>query len=113
VVLANRAVGAYRQLVLAAPAGGPPARPGQFVAVAVGADPGEATATLLRRAFSLHRASGAGPDGPILEVVVAAHGPGSTWGRSGARSRRLRRAPRPCSSAAGTAARRWGGGRGS
>ncbi|HEY6795534.1 MAG TPA: hypothetical protein VI248_12725 [Kineosporiaceae bacterium] len=79
VVLANRPAGAYRHLVLAAPGAGPAALPGQFVAVAVGADPGEPTATLLRRAFSLHRASTAGPDGPTLEIVVAAHGPGSTW----------------------------------
>jgi dihydroorotate dehydrogenase electron transfer subunit len=33
----------------------------------------------LRRAFSLHRATGGGPGGPVLEIVVAAHGPGSTW----------------------------------
>jgi dihydroorotate dehydrogenase electron transfer subunit len=78
-VLANRQAGAYRHLVLAAPGAAPRARPGQFVAVAVGGEPGAATPTLLRRAFSLHRASAQSPDGPTLEVVVAAHGPGSTW----------------------------------
>jgi dihydroorotate dehydrogenase electron transfer subunit len=79
VVLANRDAGAYRHLVLAAPGVAPSARPGQFVAVAVGAEPGQPTATLLRRAFSLHRAGAVGPDGPTLELVVAPHGPGSSW----------------------------------
>lgn len=79
VVVDNRAAGAYRHLVLRADPAAAAARPGQFAAVAVGADPGQPTATLLRRAFSLHRASPDGPDGPTLEIVVAAHGPGSTW----------------------------------
>jgi dihydroorotate dehydrogenase electron transfer subunit len=79
VVLANRPAGAYRHLVLAAPGGAPAALPGQFVAVAVGAEPGAPTPMLLRRAFSLHRSTASGPDGPTLEVVVAAHGSGSTW----------------------------------
>jgi len=81
VVVANRPAGAYRHLVRRS-AAGRAARPGQFVAVAVGADPGEPTATLLRRAFSLHRASADGPDGPdgpTIEIVVAPHGVGSSW----------------------------------
>jgi dihydroorotate dehydrogenase electron transfer subunit len=91
VVLDNRAVGAYRHLLLRCGAGAGPglagragaglaaAQPGQFVAVAVGAEPGGPTATLLRRAFSLHKATPDGPDGPTIEIVVAPHGPGSTW----------------------------------
>ncbi|HET9658505.1 MAG TPA: dihydroorotate dehydrogenase electron transfer subunit [Kineosporiaceae bacterium] len=63
--------GAYAHLVLDAPQIAERARPGQFVALAVGEEP---TPTLLRRAFSLHRAG----DGRI-EIVVAAHGVGSTW----------------------------------
>jgi dihydroorotate dehydrogenase electron transfer subunit len=70
-VVANEPAGAYRRLVIDAPAIAERARPGQFVALAVGEEP---TATLLRRAFSLHRAG----DGRI-EIVVAAHGVGSTW----------------------------------
>jgi dihydroorotate dehydrogenase electron transfer subunit len=70
-VVANEPAGAYRRLVIDAPAIADRARPGQFVALAVGEEP---TATLLRRAFSLHRAG----DGQI-EIVVAAHGVGSTW----------------------------------
>jgi len=76
VVIDNRPAGAYRRLVLRAPGSAGRALPGQFAAVAVG---GEPTATLLRRAFSLHHAGVDGPDGPTLEIVVAAHGPGSSW----------------------------------
>jgi dihydroorotate dehydrogenase electron transfer subunit len=70
-VVANEPAGAYRRLMLEAPAIAERARPGQFVALAVGEQP---TATLLRRAFSLHRA-----DERVIELVVAAHGVGSTW----------------------------------
>jgi len=76
VVIDNRPAGAYRHLVLRAPGSAGRALPGQFAAVAVGEEP---TATLLRRSFSLHRAGSDGPDGPTLEIVVAAHGPGSSW----------------------------------
>lgn len=79
IVLDNRPAGAYRHLVLRVGAAVAAARPGQFTAVAVGADPGEPTATLLRRAFSLHRVTPGGPDGPTAEIVVAPHGTGSTW----------------------------------
>jgi len=64
-------VGAYTRLVVDAPQLAGRARPGQFVALAVGEEP---TSTLLRRAFSLHWAR----DGEV-EIVVAAHGVGSTW----------------------------------
>jgi dihydroorotate dehydrogenase electron transfer subunit len=78
-VIANRRAGAYRHLTLSVGPGAASARPGQFTAVAVGADPGEPTATLLRRAFSLHRASPAGADGPTCELIVSPRGTGSTW----------------------------------
>jgi dihydroorotate dehydrogenase electron transfer subunit len=70
-VVGNEQAGAYRRLVLAAPQIAERARPGQFVALAVGEEP---TSTLLRRAFSIHWAR----DG-VVELVVAAHGVGSTW----------------------------------
>jgi dihydroorotate dehydrogenase electron transfer subunit len=70
-VVANEAAGAYRRLVLDAPLIAERARPGQFVAVAVGEEP---TSTLLRRAFSIH-----GARNGMVELVVAAHGVGSTW----------------------------------
>jgi dihydroorotate dehydrogenase electron transfer subunit len=70
-VVSVRPAGAYVHLVLDAPQIAEQARPGQFVALAVGEEP---TSTLLRRAFSLHRAG----DGRV-EIIVAAHGVGSTW----------------------------------
>ncbi len=78
-VLANAPSGAYRRLVLEAPLIAGRARPGQFVALAVGEPP---TAMLLRRAVSIHAASAADArfgGAPTLEIVVAAHGPGTTW----------------------------------
>jgi dihydroorotate dehydrogenase electron transfer subunit len=72
-VVANTAVGAYRHLSIAAPGVAPLAEPGQFVALAVG---GPTSANLLRRCFSIHRVNAARG---TVEVVVAAHGPGTTW----------------------------------
>lgn len=66
------AAGGYRRLVLAAPAAAT-ARPGQFVAVAVG---DLRSSMLLRRAFSVHRAD---PTAGTVEVVVAGHGAGTAW----------------------------------
>ena len=70
-VLSNEPAGAYRHLVLHAPEVARDARPGHFVACAVGETE---SALLLRRAFSLHRADAAAG---TVEVVVAAHGPGT------------------------------------
>jgi dihydroorotate dehydrogenase electron transfer subunit len=72
-LVANRRVGAYRHLTFVAPGIAELARPGQFVALAVG---GATSATLLRRCFSIHRVS---LSGDTVDVVVAAHGPGTTW----------------------------------
>jgi dihydroorotate dehydrogenase electron transfer subunit len=74
-VLANDAVGGYRRLRLAAPPVAATAAAGQFIACAVGDDDGTG-ALLLRRAFSLHRAD---PGTGSVEIVVAAHAPGTTW----------------------------------
>ncbi|WP_156036203.1 dihydroorotate dehydrogenase electron transfer subunit [Blastococcus sp. URHD0036] len=70
-VLSARPVGAYVELTLAAPDVAERAQPGQFVAFAVG---GPMTANLLRRSIAL---AGTGPG--TVTVVVAPHGPGSTW----------------------------------
>lgn len=67
------AAGAYRLLVLAAPGIAALAQPGQFVAATVG---GATSGLLLRRSFSLHAAD---PVAGTVEIVVAAHGAGSTW----------------------------------
>lgn len=74
-VVSNVAAGAYRQLTLHAPQVAESARPGHFVACAVGDGTGDSS-LLLRRAFSLHRAD---PGAGTIDVVVAAHGPGTRW----------------------------------
>ena len=70
-VSGRRPVGAYVELTLAAPEVAERTEPGQFVAFAVG---GPTSAHLLRRSIAI---AGAG-DG-VVTVVVAPHGPGSTW----------------------------------
>jgi dihydroorotate dehydrogenase electron transfer subunit len=52
------------------------ARPGQFVALAVG---GDTSANLLRRCFSIYQVSPGGPDGGTVDVVIAARGAGTRW----------------------------------
>lgn len=75
-VVANRRVGAYQHLRFIAPGVAEPARPGQFVALAVG---GPTSANLLRRCFSIHQVSPTGAHGGTVDIVVAAKGPGTTW----------------------------------
>ncbi|WP_409330668.1 dihydroorotate dehydrogenase electron transfer subunit [Trujillonella humicola] len=70
-VLAARPVGAYVELTLGAPEIAGLAQPGQFVAFAVG---GPLSANLLRRSIAI-----AGTGEETVGVVVAPHGPGSTW----------------------------------
>ena len=111
-VLGSRPVNAYTELRLAAPEIAATAAPGQFVAFAIG---GASSALLLRRSIAI-----AGTADGVVTVVVAAHGPGSTWlaglqpgtsstssGRSAGRSRCRRRARPRCSSAGDTVPRRW------
>ncbi|HEX8495681.1 MAG TPA: dihydroorotate dehydrogenase electron transfer subunit [Actinomycetales bacterium] len=66
-------VGSYLRISLRAPAVAVAARPGHFVALAVG---GALSSMLLRRSFSIHRTSVA--DGTV-DVVVADAGPGTHW----------------------------------
>jgi dihydroorotate dehydrogenase electron transfer subunit len=75
-LIASRRAGAYHHLTLVAPGVAELARPGQFVALAVG---GPTTATLLRRCFSIHRVKPSGTYGGTVDIVVAAHGPGTQW----------------------------------
>jgi len=75
-LIATRRVGAYQHLTFVAPGVAELARPGQFVALAVG---GDTSANLLRRCFSIHKVSPAGTYGGTVDIVVAAHGPGTTW----------------------------------
>lgn len=69
-------VGEYVQFTVVAPEIAKAARPGQFVAVAVG---GENTAMLLRRSFALYNATPGGEFAGTIQFVVAEHGPGTRW----------------------------------
>ncbi|MFH8588607.1 dihydroorotate dehydrogenase electron transfer subunit [Streptomyces celluloflavus] len=65
-------VGAYHRLTLDAPAAASAnVRPGHFGALAIG---GPTSATLLRRAFSIHRAD---PTAGTVEFIFAEHGAGT------------------------------------
>ena len=81
-LVATRRVGAYHHLTFVAPGVAELARPGQFVAMAVG---GDTSANLLRRCFSIHKVSSidtvspGGAVGGTIEVVVAPRGPGTRW----------------------------------
>jgi dihydroorotate dehydrogenase electron transfer subunit len=73
-VLSARRAGAFHVLTLVAPAVAEAARPGQFIAVAVG---GDTSGTLLRRCMWIGEVK---PDyGGTIEVAVAPKGRGSTW----------------------------------
>lgn len=76
VLLSNRRVGSYHHLILTAESIADGVRPGHFAAVAVG---GPHTSMILRRAFSIHRATVMTSQGPTLELIVSAHGPGTEW----------------------------------
>ncbi len=75
-VFSVQRVGEYSLFTLVAPGIAKDAKPGQFVAVAVG---GENSAMLLRRAFALYRASPGGEFAGTIAFVVAEHGAGTRW----------------------------------
>ncbi len=75
-VISTRRVGDYYQMTIAAPGIAEQAKPGQFVALAVG---GESTSMLLRRAFSIYSANERGVFGGTVEIVFAALGRGTRW----------------------------------
>jgi dihydroorotate dehydrogenase electron transfer subunit len=64
-------VGGYLHMIVDAP-GVAEVEPGHFAALAVGGPNG---ATLLRRAFSIHKST----PGESLEFIFAPHGPGTQW----------------------------------
>jgi dihydroorotate dehydrogenase electron transfer subunit len=75
-LVATRRAGAYHQLTIVAPGLAEHARPGQFVALAVG---GPGSANLLRRCFSIHKVSPSGAQGGTVDVVISPVGPGTEW----------------------------------
>ena len=76
-LIATRRAGAYHHLTVVSPGVAELAKPGQFVALAVG---GGTSANLLRRCFSIHRAKPSGTYGGTVDIVVAAHGAGTAVG---------------------------------
>ena len=72
-VLALEPAGAYHALTIAAPSVARGVEPGHFVAVAVG---GRDTSMVLRRSFSVHRAS---DEHGTVDVVFAVAGRGTQW----------------------------------
>ncbi|HEX8098755.1 MAG TPA: dihydroorotate dehydrogenase electron transfer subunit [Actinomycetota bacterium] len=80
-VLSNRASGAYRSLTVVAPEIAEEARPGQFIEIAVP----DGREMLLRRPFSIHRASKRGGWTGTIEVVYDVVGKGTAWLESLAR----------------------------
>jgi dihydroorotate dehydrogenase electron transfer subunit len=75
-IFAVQRVGAYVQFTVVAPGIAKDAKPGQFVAVAVG---GPNTSMLLRRSFALYSSTPGGEFAGTIQFVVAAHGPGTQW----------------------------------
>ena len=75
-IISNKKVGAYHHIVFAVGDMATYARPGNFVAIAVG---GSNSAMILRRAFAIYRSSDRGQYGGTIELVVAPHGQGSRW----------------------------------
>ncbi|MEP7368362.1 MAG: dihydroorotate dehydrogenase electron transfer subunit [Dermatophilaceae bacterium] len=75
-LVSNRLIGAYHQLTFVAPEVAALAKPGQFVALAVG---GDTSANLLRRCFSIHKVGQGGIHGGTIDIVVAARGAGTRW----------------------------------
>jgi dihydroorotate dehydrogenase electron transfer subunit len=75
-VLSARRVGDYHALTVVAPGIADGARPGHFVAIAIGA---EHSAMLLRRAFSIYRVAERGIYGGTVEIVFSVHGKGTAW----------------------------------
>lgn len=75
-VIATRRAGDYQHLTLVAEGVAELSHPGQFVALAVG---GPTSGLLLRRSFSIHKASTTGTYGGTVDIVVADAGPGTRW----------------------------------
>ncbi len=75
-IVSNKKVGAYHHIVFSVGEIASSAKPGNFVAIAVG---GESSSMVLRRAFAIYRTFDRGASGGLLEIVVAPHGAGSTW----------------------------------
>jgi len=75
-LISNKRVGSYHHMVFSVGDIAAQAKPGNFVAIAVG---GESSSMVLRRAFAIYRSTERGVNGGLVELVVAPHGQGSRW----------------------------------
>jgi dihydroorotate dehydrogenase electron transfer subunit len=75
-IFAVQRIGEYVLFTVVAPGVAADARPGQFIAVAVG---GPNTSMPLRRAFALYDSTPGAEFAGTIQFVVAAHGPGTRW----------------------------------
>jgi dihydroorotate dehydrogenase electron transfer subunit len=75
-VLSVRRVGDYHAMTVVAPGIADGARPGHFIAVAVG---GRDSSMILRRAFALYEAQDRGVYGGTVEFIFAVRGRGTAW----------------------------------
>jgi dihydroorotate dehydrogenase electron transfer subunit len=75
-ILSVKTVGEYTEFTVVAPGIAANAKPGHFVAVAVG---DANTPMLLRRAFALYSATPSGSFAGTIQFVVAEHGAGTRW----------------------------------
>lgn len=75
-VLSLKRVGAYYHLVFTAPGIAERAKPGHFVAIAVG---GPDSSMLLRRSFSIYQSTPRGTYGGTVEIIFAVAGRGTAW----------------------------------
>lgn len=75
-ILSVRKMGAYFHLVIEAPEISKSAKPGNFIAVAVG---GNHSSMVLHRIFAIYRVRMDRSQGGILELIVADSGKGSAW----------------------------------
>jgi dihydroorotate dehydrogenase electron transfer subunit len=76
IVVSNKRIGAYHQILLNVGDVVKSCRPGNFVAIKVG---GESSKMILRRAFAISRVSDNSQYGGTMELIVAPHGSGSKW----------------------------------
>ena len=76
IIVANKRIGAYHQIIVSVGEAVRNCRPGNFIAIQVG---GETSRMVLRRAFAISRISENAQYGGTVELIVAPHGSGSKW----------------------------------
>ena len=76
VLMSNKRVGQYHQLIVNIGDSASLCKPGNFVAISVG---GDTSRMILRRAFAISRVSNNSTFGGTMELIIAPHGQGSKW----------------------------------